>query len=60
MGDFGWNESETYEVRDLLTGETFLWHGARNFVALDPRTRPAHVLEVRRWQGRERRSDIYA
>ena len=60
VADFGWNESETYEVRDLLTGETFLWRGARNFVALDPRTRPAHVLEVRRWQGRERGADIFA
>jgi starch synthase (maltosyl-transferring) len=60
VADFGWNESETYEVRDLLTGEAFLWHGARNFVALDPRTRPAHVLEVRRWQGRERGVDVYA
>ncbi len=60
VADFGWNESDTYEVRDLLTGEAFLWHGARNFVALDPRTRPAHVLKVRRWQGRERGADVYA
>ncbi|HVE16721.1 MAG TPA: alpha-1,4-glucan--maltose-1-phosphate maltosyltransferase [Chthoniobacterales bacterium] len=60
VAEFGWNENDTYEVRDLLTGEVFLWHGARNFVALDPRTRPAHVLEVRRWQGRERGADVYA
>jgi starch synthase (maltosyl-transferring) len=60
VDDFGWSDSETYEVRDLLTGENFLWHGVRNFVALDPRTRPAHVLEVRRWQGRERGVDVYA
>jgi starch synthase (maltosyl-transferring) len=60
VSDFGWNEKETYEVRDLITNETFLWNGARNFVALDPRTRPAHVLEVRRWQGRALGADIYA
>ncbi len=60
VGDFGWNASETYEVRDVLTGESFLWNGSRNFVALDPRTRPAHVLEVRRWQGRERGAEVYA
>jgi len=60
ISDFGWNESDSYGVRDLITGETFRWNGARNFVALDPRTRPAHVLEVRRWQGRERGADIFA
>ncbi|MDD5200889.1 MAG: alpha-1,4-glucan--maltose-1-phosphate maltosyltransferase [Terrimicrobiaceae bacterium] len=58
--DFGSNPAETYEVRDLLTGERFLWQGARNFVALDPRTRPAHVLEVRRLQSRELGVNIYA
>jgi starch synthase (maltosyl-transferring) len=58
--DFGWHERDTYEVRDLLTGETFIWNGARNFVMLDPRTRPAHVLEVRRWQDRERGADVYS
>jgi starch synthase (maltosyl-transferring) len=60
ISDFGWNESDSYEVRDLITGEIFRWNGARNFVALDPRTRPAHVLEVRRWQGRERGADVFA
>jgi starch synthase (maltosyl-transferring) len=60
INDFGWHERDSYEVRDLLTGETFIWNGARNFVMLDPRTRPAHVLEVRRWQGRERGADVYA
>ncbi len=60
ISEFGWNESDTYEVRDLLTNESFLWNGARNFVALDPRTRPAHVLEVRRRQGRILGVDVYA
>ncbi len=58
--DFGWNVGDAYEVRDLLTDETFLWRGARNFVAFDPNVRPAHVLEVRRWQGRTRGEDVYA
>jgi len=60
LNDFGWHEQDTYEVRDLLTNETFIWSGIRNFVMLDPRTRPAHVLEVRRWQGRQRGTDVYA
>ncbi|MGH7467725.1 MAG: alpha-1,4-glucan--maltose-1-phosphate maltosyltransferase [Longimicrobiales bacterium] len=32
-------------VQDLLTGETYAWSGARNYVALDP-SRPAHILRV--------------
>jgi starch synthase (maltosyl-transferring) len=32
-------------VRDLLTGEQFQW-GERNYVRLDPHSRPAHVFTV--------------
>jgi starch synthase (maltosyl-transferring) len=35
-----------YEVEDLLTGERYQWHGARNYVALHPETLPGHVLRV--------------
>ena len=37
-----------YEVHDLLTGERFLWNGRRNYVALDPAVRVAHVFRVQR------------
>ncbi|HVY60517.1 MAG TPA: maltotransferase domain-containing protein [Planctomycetota bacterium] len=36
-----------FEVRDLLTGETFVW-GEWNYVRLDPERRPAHILRVER------------
>jgi starch synthase (maltosyl-transferring) len=35
-----------YAVEDLLTGERWTWHGARNRVALDPAVRVAHVFRV--------------
>ena len=35
-----------FRVRDLLTGETYRWQGARNFVRLDPARWPAHLFEV--------------
>jgi starch synthase (maltosyl-transferring) len=38
-------ESDTFEVRDLLTEEKFTW-GASNYVRLDPREEPAHILHV--------------
>ena len=44
-------ESDIYEVHDLLTDERYTWHGSRNYVELDPETRPAHVFRVRRWIG---------
>jgi starch synthase (maltosyl-transferring) len=31
-------------VHDLLTDARYSWHGARNYVALDPNVLPAHVL----------------
>jgi starch synthase (maltosyl-transferring) len=37
-----------YFVSDLLTGERYRWQGRRNYVALDPHARPAHVLRLER------------
>jgi starch synthase (maltosyl-transferring) len=34
------------EARDLLSGETYLWHGEWNYVRLDPPGRVAHVLAL--------------
>ncbi len=36
----------TYQAHDLLTGERFTWSGARNYVKLDPKILPAHVLHL--------------
>lgn len=52
-------EKETYQVEDLLTGERFSWTGARNFISLNPHTRPAHIFRIRRWAGRENGRDVY-
>jgi starch synthase (maltosyl-transferring) len=47
-------------MEDLLTGEVFQWRGSRNFVALDPHHRPAHVFRVRRKIGRDAGRDLFA
>jgi starch synthase (maltosyl-transferring) len=36
-----------FEVYDELTGQSWTWHGASNFVRLDPAAEVAHVLHVR-------------
>jgi starch synthase (maltosyl-transferring) len=56
---FGFRETDSYQVEDLLTGERFLWTGRRNFVALDPHKRPAHIFRLRRWAGREQDFDYF-
>jgi starch synthase (maltosyl-transferring) len=42
------NHQPCYGVADLLTGAHYTWHGARNYVRLDPQTLPAHVLRLER------------
>jgi starch synthase (maltosyl-transferring) len=37
---------ETFMVEDLLTGELYSWHDRRNYVALRPGDRAAHILRI--------------
>lgn len=60
LADLGITENETFQVEDLLTGEWFTWTGSRNFISLNPHTRPAHLFRVRRWSGREAGRDVYS
>ncbi len=46
MDEVGLDPKKPYEVHDLLTGNTFLWHGGRNYVELDPQGLPAHIFRV--------------
>jgi starch synthase (maltosyl-transferring) len=59
LAALGIGESETFQVEDLLTGEHFFWTGERNFISLNPHTRPAHIFRVRRWAGRENGKNVY-
>jgi starch synthase (maltosyl-transferring) len=36
-----------FEVQDQLTGARYRWHGARNYIELDPATVPAHMFTIR-------------
>ncbi len=38
----------SYVAHDLLSGARYAWTGARNYVHLDPRSAPAHILRVER------------
>jgi starch synthase (maltosyl-transferring) len=41
------DHARPYEVHDLLSEATFLWHGRWNYVRLEPAD-PAHIFQVRR------------
>jgi starch synthase (maltosyl-transferring) len=42
----GIGQDQHYVVEDLLTGARYTWHGARNYVRLDPANEPGHVLRI--------------
>jgi starch synthase (maltosyl-transferring) len=56
---FGLHPEDAYQVQDLLTGAHFLWHGESNFVSLDPRGVPAHILRLRKKARTERDFDYF-
>jgi starch synthase (maltosyl-transferring) len=43
----GLDPKQPFQVHDRLSGERYLWSGARNYVELNPARLPAHVLQVR-------------
>ncbi len=46
LAALGLEPGATFPVHDEMTGEDWHW-GADNYVRLDPRVEPAHVLTVR-------------
>ena len=56
---FGLPPHQPFQVHDLLSEARFLWHGARNYVELDPNVSPAHVFRVRRKMRTEQDFDYY-
>jgi len=47
LAALGLRDDQDYEVEDELSGDTWVWRGAANYVRLDPQVRPAHVFHVR-------------
>jgi starch synthase (maltosyl-transferring) len=45
---FGIDENKSYQMHDLIGGTFYLWHGAFNYVELDPGIIPVHIFKVRR------------
>jgi starch synthase (maltosyl-transferring) len=56
---FGLAPGQAYQMHDLLSDSHFLWHGARNYVSLDPARSPAHVMQLRSRMRREHDFDYF-
>jgi starch synthase (maltosyl-transferring) len=50
---------QPFQVHDLLTDARYIWHGARNYVELNPRSVPAHIFRVRPRIRREQDFDYF-
>jgi len=46
MPELGMAWDEPFTARDLLSGESYAWTGARNFVELHPGHQPGHILAI--------------
>jgi starch synthase (maltosyl-transferring) len=47
LDELGLAPEERFEVHDMLSGTRYPWHGARNYVRLDPLVAPAHIFSLR-------------
>jgi len=59
LQDLGLDPEHPYQMHDLLSDARYLWHGARNFVQLDPGRSPAHIFRLRRRVHNERDFDYF-
>ena len=52
LEDFGLDESEEYQMHDLLTDARYIWRGRRNYIELNPHLeQAAHIFRLRRSVG---------
>jgi starch synthase (maltosyl-transferring) len=59
LEEWGIPADQPYQVHDQLSGARYLWHGRRNYVALDPQRSPAHVFKLRRHIRTEKDFDYF-
>jgi len=48
LGALGLDTGHPFQAHDLLSGARHTWHGARNYVQLNPQVVPAHIFRIRR------------
>ncbi|MFZ2648603.1 MAG: alpha-1,4-glucan--maltose-1-phosphate maltosyltransferase [Burkholderiaceae bacterium] len=56
---FGIAGTQAYQMHEIVSDSHFLWHGARNYVSLDPQRSPVHVMQLRARLHRENDFDYF-
>lgn len=59
LKELGIDGSLPFQVHDLLSEGRYLWHGAKNYVELDPALVPANIFVLRRRLRTEKQFDYY-
>jgi len=56
---WGLDTQQPYQMHDLLSGARYLWHGAENYLELNPAICPAHIFRVHKRIRTEKDFDYY-
>ncbi|MEC5385471.1 alpha-1,4-glucan--maltose-1-phosphate maltosyltransferase [Uliginosibacterium sp. H3] len=59
MQAFGLGPDQSFQLHDVISDAHYLWHGARNYVSLDPQRCPAQIMELRAHLRRENDFDYF-
>lgn len=59
LAAFGMQPGQAYQLHDLISDAHYLWHDSRNYVSLDPRRMPVHVMVLRSRMKREHDFDYF-
>jgi starch synthase (maltosyl-transferring) len=59
LDSLGLEAEHPFQVHELIGESRHLWNGARNYVELDPKVLPAHILRIRRKLRTERDFDYF-
>jgi starch synthase (maltosyl-transferring) len=59
MKELGLDPQQPFQMHELLTNARYLWHGAKNYVQLDPASVPAQIFRVRHRLRREQDFDYF-
>jgi starch synthase (maltosyl-transferring) len=59
MEELGLLSQQPFQMHELLTNARYLWHGARNYVQLNPQSVPAQIFRVRHRLRREQDFDYF-
>jgi starch synthase (maltosyl-transferring) len=59
MKELGLDPQQPFQMHELLTNARYLWHGAKNYVQLNPASVPAQIFRVRHRLRREQDFDYF-